>query len=116
MILACGFALSSNGNAVIPSISGISMSRTTTSGSAAAIVSTAIRPLGAVPAMTNPGSDSIQRVMKPRIAAESSTTITRISASGFSDVAVVAVAARVIVMELRPSDQTDFAELGFDDF
>src|SRR4029079_6981425 len=77
-IFNCGRAASSSGSAVSPSITGISISSTTTSGALGATSSTASLPLAWRDTASSSGSSSIQRDTNPRTTAESSTTITRI--------------------------------------
>lgn len=77
MILTSGAAFSNSGSAVSPSITGISMSSTITSTSLRDICDTASWPFPTVATTWMPESVSNARVIKPRITAESSTTITR---------------------------------------
>src|SRR5690242_18395027 len=72
-----GFASRSFGSAVSPSITGISMSSTMTSISARFTASIAAWPLPTVETTLISGSDSSVLVSRPRMTAESSTTITR---------------------------------------
>ena len=73
-----GRAASNCGSAVMPSITGISMSSTTTSISVLVTSSIAALPLLAVATTLIPGSLSRDRDRRPRITWESSTTKTRI--------------------------------------
>src|SRR6185437_4599609 len=90
------FFASSSGSAEMPSSSGISMSRITTSGLIRSIWSTASRPLRSEPASASPGSSSIQRDTRPRTTTESSTTRTRIAESAVATADGAAETARPI--------------------
>src|SRR5262249_42091750 len=130
-----GFACSIFGKAVMPSITGISMSSTATSISLPGRVSasTASWPLPTVVTTLIAGSLSRARVSRPRITAESSTTITRYGPAADApdvlaeapDAALNAVIScnrcdsgqRVPDLAIRaPSQQSDLGEFGFDDF
>ena len=69
------------GNAVIPSITGISTSSRITSGASAASSDSAASPFAAAPTTLIAGSAPIPRVITSRITAESSTTKTPTGAS-----------------------------------
>ena len=65
-----------------PSMTGISMSRVTRSGLSWAIFASAIRPLAAVPTTSMSGSSANESATSLRTTTESSTTSTRICATG----------------------------------
>src|SRR5690606_37491652 len=74
IILHDGAIFKSRGNAVSPSITGISISSTIISGGVAVAISMAICPLAAEPEITSRESVNNALLTRPRITAESSTT------------------------------------------
>src|SRR5215217_1234894 len=124
MTIRSRFFSSSSGSASIPSRSGISMSRSTTSGLCRSTCSTASRPVRNDATILRSGSASIQRETSPRTTTASSTIITR-SASGTGGGAGARVAATLMPgTRLRDatnptedrSNQADFLEFGLNDF
>src|SRR5712671_1025567 len=123
------FLASSSGSAEMPSSSGISISRITTSGSTRSSWSTASRPLRSEAASASPGSSSTQRETSPRTTTASSTTITLIARSTDATVDATVGTARAIEVILgtrryrthtrtrlrHRSEQPDLLELGLDD-
>src|SRR4051812_38228968 len=124
------FFASRRGSAVIPSVSGMSMSRMTTSGSMRSTCSMASRPQRSEATSAMPLSASSQRASSPRTTTASSTTITRMVSSPREDWADGGATARLIAARIpltlldgsergneeNGSDQPDFLELGLDDF
>src|SRR5262245_4143833 len=116
----------SRGSAVMPSVSGMSTSRRTTSGLVRSSCSTASRPLRIEPTTCSPSSASIQRVNRPRTTTASSTTMTRIgswpdSGCGVGEATAILIARLTDYGTLHKryernigSDQADFLKLGFD--
>ena len=125
------FFSNSRGKAVIPSMSGMSTSRMTTSGLVRSTCSMASRPLRSEATTCSPASASIQRTNRPRTTIASSTIITRIeSLSGrasrragwgrrcSSQYAILMLTQRNAYTNAeaaKRSDQPDLLELGLDD-
>src|SRR5579872_1895131 len=129
------FLASGSGSAEMPSRSGISISRTATSGLMRSIWLTASRPVRSDAATTISGSEASQREIIPLMTTESSTTITRRGSCCVGFRLTELVNATLITHQLNSSgttqrhrrghvsrrirqvesDQTDFLELGGDD-
>src|ERR1044072_63146 len=120
------FFPSSSGSASSPPRSGMSISRSTTSGLCRVSWSTASRPLRSDATVFRPGSSSIQRETSPRTTTASSTIITRsvsAAAAGAEGARVAAALIHTLEYARRnkmgagrsPSDEPDFLELGFND-
>src|SRR5579864_9021928 len=132
MTMRLRFLASSSGSAEMPSSSGISMSRTATSGLMRSSWLTASRPVRNEAATTISGSEPIQREINPLITTESSTSITR-SGSCCIELGTTGLVNATLMLTnptqrySRPptaheprggsssSDQADFLELGRDD-
>src|SRR5580692_1310516 len=133
MMIRLRFFASSNGNAEMPSRSGISMSSTATSGLTRSIWLTASRPVRNDAATTMSDSEPSQREIIPLMTTESSTTITRSGSCCVRFGLAELVSATLITHQLdssrttqryrrglatrrmEKSDQTDFLELGGND-
>src|SRR5215510_16289065 len=120
------FFSSRSGSAEMPSSTGISTSRMTTSGSARSSWSTASRPVRREATTSMPGSSWIHRETRPRTTTASSTTMTRIGdcveavGGGTAETATLMwTRTRRYTTKIRKAaclDQPDFLELGLDNF
>src|SRR4051794_14014157 len=118
------FFLRISGRACMPSISGISMSRMTTSGFERSMSLTARRPVRWLPTTSKPPASVSQREISPRTTTASSTIMTRMGASALGG--ATEAAAKLIwwystIKECRrqagrpKSDEPDLVELRLDD-